>query len=245
LQVTKEWFASFMPAGFEPKHVYTAGTVDQGGNVANAITALKVPLILCAAHRLNTAVSWGIGVSGSTTTCRNMEFRQVLSAAAALVGVFSHAAGNNDLLYMLQLEELRTLQSELEDVAATSNEARRLRPDGIAFGGGGGGGGGAIAAADDDDYEYLVCTSDDEIDADVDVAAPLPAAAAGAAAAAVNAPSAAPLRTRALNMVSRNDTRWLGNQRMLKRLVQLQGPIGRFFQRPQVLRLVTVVCAGQ
>ena len=42
LQLTQEFFAGFMGESVEPKDVFLAFTVDQGGNVVNACAALGV-----------------------------------------------------------------------------------------------------------------------------------------------------------------------------------------------------------
>jgi hypothetical protein len=261
--VTVEWFSSFMPAGFEPKHVYVAGTVDQGGNVANAIRVLDIPLVLCSAHRLNTAVSWGLGISGTvpraaskgrSPTCRNLALRNVLSRAAALVGVFSHAAGNNDLLHLLQLQQLRQIQSELEGVAqdaaridsyfssnldggaATGGAEGELlqesASEGIAGAGLDGGGGGEAGGGGSDGG------GDGGSRGGGGGGASGGGSASGDSGSAGGGRSAQEVEAggRIINLRSRNDTRWLGNEPMLATLTKLETPIGRFFQLPQVRR---------
>jgi hypothetical protein len=238
--VSRDFFSSFMPAGFEPKDVFSSGTVDQGGNVANAIKALDIPVLLCAAHRLNTSVSWGLGISGTVSTpssaakgraptCKNPTMRTALSRCAALVGVFSHAAGNNDLLHILQCDELRDIQSGLEEVAsaavtldaffinstaAIDTQAQPAEPAGAAPGSasvGAGTVGEAAAAGVGEGTE----------------------GGAAAAPAATDPPDVL-ARQRALQLQSRNDTRWLGNFNMLDRLALLERPVTRFFHLPSV-----------
>ena len=45
--------------------MFIAFTVDQGGNIVNAIKSLGVEVVMCFAHRLNTVVTWMLGISGS------------------------------------------------------------------------------------------------------------------------------------------------------------------------------------
>jgi hypothetical protein len=104
-QVAQEWFGSFMPEGYQLADIFVAGTIDQGGNVYNAVRDSGVPAITCAGHRLNSAVHWMLGISGTIDkqkTCKNSELREVLSAVAAMVGHFSHSSTSNDILHMIQ-----------------------------------------------------------------------------------------------------------------------------------------------
>ena len=57
-QLTQEFFAGFMGESAEPKDVFLAFTVGQGGNVVNACAALGVEVIKCNCHRVNSAVLW-------------------------------------------------------------------------------------------------------------------------------------------------------------------------------------------
>jgi hypothetical protein len=262
-QVTNDFFNTFMPAGFKPKDVYVAGTVDQGGNVANAITALGIPLVLCNAHRLNTALSWGLGISGSARTCKNTPFRNLLGKMAALVGVFSHAAGNNDLLSLVQTNEIHSIQSELEEIRASAatmedyfgaertgedqqrsirrvaEAAARAAVDAAARAAEAAGEGGEGLA--DDVLQRITTAAEEAARAATAREAQNPepdatgidsgAASAGAAAAAEESDA---VRLRALNLLSRNDTRWLGNKNMMDRLVKLYKPVRDFFQLKEV-----------
>ena len=111
---TIRWFSHVMSSPFEPKHIYLTGVVDQGGNVANAISnELSILLITCCADRLNSAIRWDLGLSGSDSTCKNPELKKIIGKFAACVGVFSHVTANSDILKSIQ-EELR-LDDEDDD----------------------------------------------------------------------------------------------------------------------------------
>ena len=97
-QLTQEFFAGFMGESVEPKDVFLAFTVDQGGNVVNACAALGVEVIKCNCHRVNSAVLWSLGIAGSATTCKNKPMGALMKKLAACVGVWSHSTVNNDKL---------------------------------------------------------------------------------------------------------------------------------------------------
>ena len=99
-QLTQEFFAGFMGESVEPKDVFLAFTVDQGGNV-NACAALGVEVIKCNCHRVNSANA------GSATTCKNIPMCVLMKKLAACVGVWSHSAVNND--------KLKDIQRQLEE----------------------------------------------------------------------------------------------------------------------------------
>lgn len=101
-QLTLEYFADFMGKSVEPKGVFLAFTVDQGKNIVNACRALGVPVVECNCHRVNSAVLWALGIAGSATTCKNKLMGDLMKKLAALVGVFSHSAVNNDMLKAIQ-----------------------------------------------------------------------------------------------------------------------------------------------
>lgn len=101
-QLTIEYFGSFMGPSVHPSDVFICGTGAQGANVLNAYKALGVPVIVCAAHRLNASVMWALGVNGSAAAGKNREGKELISRAAGLVGVFSHSAVNNDNLQNAQ-----------------------------------------------------------------------------------------------------------------------------------------------
>jgi len=106
-QLTQEFFAGFMGESVEPKDVFLAFTVDQGGNVVNACAALGVEVIKCNCHRVNSAVLWSLGIAGSATTCKNKPMGALMKKLAACVGVWSHSAVNND--------KLKDIQRQLEE----------------------------------------------------------------------------------------------------------------------------------
>lgn len=95
----------------EPKDVFLGFTVDQGGNVFNAINGLEIPVLKCNAHRLNSAVMWALGIAGSSNTCKNRAMEKVMKRLAAVVGVFSHSAVNND-----ELKKVQELIDELDSI---------------------------------------------------------------------------------------------------------------------------------
>ena len=106
-QLTQEFFAGFMVESVEPKDVFLAFTVDQGGNVVNACAALGVEVIKCNCHRVNSACFWSLGIAGSATTCKNKPMGALMKKLAACVGVWSHSAVNND--------KLKDIQRQLEE----------------------------------------------------------------------------------------------------------------------------------
>lgn len=100
-----------MGKSVEPADVYLAFTVDQGQNIVNACTALGVPVVKCNCHRVNSAVIWALGIAGSPATCKNKPMGELMKKLAALVGVFSHSAVNNDML-----KEIQQLQTDLHRI---------------------------------------------------------------------------------------------------------------------------------
>ena len=82
--------------------MFIAFTVDQGANVVNAIEGRGVIVVLCCAHRLNTAVAWMLGIGGTVNTCRNKPMEVLMRKLAECVGKFSHLAVNNSELKALQ-----------------------------------------------------------------------------------------------------------------------------------------------
>jgi len=88
----------------EPMDVYIAATVDQGGNIVNAFKCLLVPVLICSAHRLNSMVSWGIGINGSEGNSGNPSLNDLINCASGLVTRFSHSAVASDALKDIQLE---------------------------------------------------------------------------------------------------------------------------------------------
>ena len=111
-QLTQEFFAGFMGESVEPKDVFLAFTVDQGGNVVNACAALGVEVIKCNCHRVNSAVLWSLGIAGSATTCKNKPMGALMKKLAACVGVWSHSVVNNDKLKDIQ----RQLKEEFHQI---------------------------------------------------------------------------------------------------------------------------------
>ncbi|CAB1103007.1 unnamed protein product [Ectocarpus sp. CCAP 1310/34] len=103
-KLTLEYFSGFMGESVQPSDVFLAFTVDQGKNIINACTALGVTVVECNCHRLNTAVVWALGIAGKGRL--NPAMGTLMKKLAAMVGVFSHSAVNNDELKELQrLEE--------------------------------------------------------------------------------------------------------------------------------------------
>ncbi|CAB1106613.1 unnamed protein product [Ectocarpus sp. CCAP 1310/34] len=87
-----------------PSNDFLAFTVDQGKNIINACTALDVTVVECNCHRVNTAVVWALGIAAKGR--KNPTMGTLMKKLAAMVGVFSHSAVNNDELKELQrLEE--------------------------------------------------------------------------------------------------------------------------------------------
>ncbi|CAN0332194.1 unnamed protein product, partial [Scytosiphon promiscuus] len=99
-----------------------AATVDQGRNIINAWESMNVPVLICSGHRLNSAVTWGLGISGSFSqagggTCKNTVLRKLMAKIAAMVGHFSHSAVNNDAF--------KAVQREVQELAAVLELIRR------------------------------------------------------------------------------------------------------------------------
>ena len=97
-QITKDVFEPVLGPGndCEPSDIFIGATCDQGRNFINALEAMDIPVNVCYAHKLNTVVGWGLGINGSTNTCKNVGARKLMNKAAAMVGHFSHSAVNND-----------------------------------------------------------------------------------------------------------------------------------------------------
>jgi len=91
----------------QPKDVFLAFTVDQGGNVVNACRHLGVEVLKCNALRLNSVTMWALGMNGSLKTGENTAMEKLMKRLAAIVGVFSHSAVNND-----ELKDIQRLQEE-------------------------------------------------------------------------------------------------------------------------------------
>ena len=83
--------------------------MDQGGNVVNACNALGLLVIKCKCNRVNSAVLWALGIAGNGR--KNKDMGDLMKKLAALVGVFSHAAVNND-----KLKDLQRLEDDLHQV---------------------------------------------------------------------------------------------------------------------------------
>ena len=113
-----------------------AATVDQGGNVVNACPALGIPTLKCRAHCINSSVMWALGIAGADSKCKNNAMKHLVGRAAALVGVFSHSAVNNDVLRDIQqtLSDRRrkALQSLRLEAEHMENEVSSLQQPGPA-----------------------------------------------------------------------------------------------------------------
>ena len=95
-QLTREYFFDFIGEFVEPKEVFLAFTIDQGGNVVNACEALGMEVIKCNCHRVNSTVLWSLGISGSAARCKNKAMGELMLKLAACVGVLSHSTVDND-----------------------------------------------------------------------------------------------------------------------------------------------------
>lgn len=149
-QLTTEVFGTFI-TGVQPKQVYVAATVDQGRNIINACEALGITTLQCLCHRVNSAVMWATGINGTPATCKNKNGRELVSKAAALVGMFSHSCTNSDAFRALQdkiiakqreeaKEREEAKQQEMEDFRimlatdieeSTDAAPAELPPDGL------------------------------------------------------------------------------------------------------------------
>ena len=86
----------------EPEDVFLAFTVGQEGNAVNACEALGVEVIKCNCHRVNSAVLWSLGITGSATRCKNKEMGELMKKLTECAGIRSHSAVNNDKLKQIQ-----------------------------------------------------------------------------------------------------------------------------------------------
>eukprot|EP00903_Cladosiphon_okamuranus_P012792 g11956.t1 len=123
-EVTTEFFAPIVgDTNAAPEKIYVAATVDQGGTMVNAFRALRVPVLICTGHRLNSSINWGLGISGSwdktkaTGTCKNLVLRELVAVMTALAAVFSHSPCNNDAF--------KDVQTELDDMCRALGVLRR------------------------------------------------------------------------------------------------------------------------
>ena len=96
-QLTQEFFAGCMGESVEPKDVFLALTVDQGGHDVSACAALGMEVMKCNCHRVNSAAMWSLGIAGSAARCKNKAMDQLMQKLAARVGVWSHSGVNNML----------------------------------------------------------------------------------------------------------------------------------------------------
>ena len=104
-QLTQEFFAGFTGESVEPKDVFLAFTVDQGGNVVNACG--RWAWRSSSATATASTPQWSLGVAGSATTCKTKPMGALMKKLAACVGVWSHSAVNND--------KLKDIQRQLEE----------------------------------------------------------------------------------------------------------------------------------
>ncbi|KAG5193073.1 hypothetical protein JKP88DRAFT_156703 [Tribonema minus] len=97
--LTTAWFESFMGKGVMPEQVFVSGTVDQAGNVKKALAICNVPVLECAAHRLNTCVQWAVGLAGTTdnaVTIKNPAMRTLIGKVGSIVSHFNFSTVAND-----------------------------------------------------------------------------------------------------------------------------------------------------
>ncbi|CAM9627602.1 unnamed protein product, partial [Choristocarpus tenellus] len=89
-EVTMEFFSDFAGKSVKPKDIFLAGTVDQGTNLYNAVCALGIESTWCSVHRLNTAVVWGLGISGSNDkkSPKNGQMRETIKKITDMVAYF-------------------------------------------------------------------------------------------------------------------------------------------------------------
>ncbi|CAM9376708.1 unnamed protein product [Ascophyllum nodosum] len=122
---TREYFLGLMGNFVEPKDVFLAFTVDQGGNAVNACEALGVEVIKCnCPPRVNSVVLWSLGISGSAARCKNKGMGELTKKLAACVEVFSHSAVNNDML-----KELQKLEEDLHRIYELIRRNDKTRGD--------------------------------------------------------------------------------------------------------------------
>lgn len=93
----------------ETVDIYVVATVDQGGKVVNAFKKMKVLVLLCSGHQLNSVIYWALCLGGSyhadgRSTCKKCASREMTTFLAAMVGDFSHSAVNNDAFKAVQAD---------------------------------------------------------------------------------------------------------------------------------------------
>lgn len=73
----------------------------------NLRDVMGIPANVCNAHRLSSAIIWGLEIGGMFKICKNPDVERRMKRPGALVGVFRHSAVNNDALKDIQ--ELKDL----------------------------------------------------------------------------------------------------------------------------------------
>lgn len=93
----------------DPQDIYVATTVNKGGNAVKAFKNMKVPVLLCSGHRLNSVIYWALGLGRSYHAygpgkCKNHASREFITLLAAMTGHFSISTVNNDAFKAVQAE---------------------------------------------------------------------------------------------------------------------------------------------
>jgi len=112
----------FFP-GLSPSQVFVAATSDSASNCISAAQHLCVPHHPCDAHRLNTAVRWGMGTTGTTgvdaPSCLNEPGRVLNTRVCAFVAHFTRSPLRGEKFRQIQeqyAEEASILEASAPDL---------------------------------------------------------------------------------------------------------------------------------
>lgn len=77
----------FIGVNFKLREEFMAMTVDQGGTMINAVTALGIDVIKCNVQRLNTVVVLTFGIATTLQTCRNSTMGELMKTLMELQSI--------------------------------------------------------------------------------------------------------------------------------------------------------------
>lgn len=79
--------------------------------MANALTPLGFDTVKCRGCRVNSSITWALGLAGSVFTCKTPPCKTLIEKGVALVG---HLAVNKDALYVIQVKMSAETKEEME-----------------------------------------------------------------------------------------------------------------------------------
>ena len=123
--------SDFFP-GCRPSELFVAATSDSASNCKAAAVVLGVPHHPCDAHRLNTAVRWGMGTGGSEESCRNEPGRELIGRVCAAVAHFTRSPRRGELFRKVQeqfAEQASILEASAPDLRHVRHSATRWSGD--------------------------------------------------------------------------------------------------------------------